>query len=147
VRAKTSSLQREGYANEIVVTGEDAKTGLPLFARWRNAEAFDRTNPECVEVRVTAMVDLGKGQTLEALNDKAAELAMLAAAWPLEVEVELVLHAEIRVGWVMQVQGGAYAGVDQKRFRITAARHRAGEMATVLEGHEMATVLDELELS
>jgi hypothetical protein len=152
VRVKTSSLQREGYANELIAKAT-GPTGLPLQARWRNSEAFDLTNPhsEYIGVRVTGTVlDLGasdkdgNGWTQEAVNDKLAEVAMCVKdGLAGEVEVELALHAEIRVGWVLMLHGGAYGAVDQKHFRITAGRHRVGEMVTVLEGHEMETVLYE----
>jgi hypothetical protein len=145
VIARTSGLAREGYANEIVVTGMDATGKIPLQARWRNPNAFDPTHDDWVAVRVTKYEDLGDGQTQYSVNDRCAELTAIALSWPLDVKVELVLHPEIVVGYVMQVQGGSYAGVDQKKFRVTAVRSDAGGQSTTVEGHEIKAVFEEAE--
>jgi hypothetical protein len=143
VQAQVSGLSREGYANEIVVTGTDETGKLPLQVRWRNPDAFDTTNVECTEVRVTKVVDNGRGQTQESLNDTLASLVAVATSWPLEVEVTLALHPEVRVGYVMQIQGGSYAAVDQKKFRIIGTRHDVGSRTTTVRGHEIKAVFEE----
>jgi hypothetical protein len=141
VKATVSNLAREGYANEIVVVGRDATGKLPLEARWRNPDAFDLPDTDYVGVRVTKVIDNGTGQTQESLNDTLSDAVATALAWPLEVEAVLVLHPEVRVGYVMQVQGGKYAAVNQKKFRITGTRHDVKAQTTLVRGHEIKAAL------
>lgn len=118
------TLSAEEYANYVMVSGLGAD-GQPVAAVLQDAEALhDPMSARYVGWRKMRVEALESYTTQAEVNRLCQELLAELGQRPEHIQIVTPLMAQVRIGQVIAVRGGEHAGVSDRKYRVTAVRHR-----------------------